>query len=405
MEKKQLISYANVILQVGLNIRRGQRLLIQADVSAQDFVHILTEQAYSLGAGAVYVDYNDPAVQALYVQHADDAALDCYPQWEPDKLQTIIDHDDCVLRLDSPFSELPAPADRAARAAAAKRTALQGYALARLRLQFSCCIAMIPNLNWATIVFPELPPEKALDALWNAVVRCCYADLPDPIAFWREKQNQSKRRADYLSEMQFEALHYVSPKTDLTVKLIPTHFWIAGGAATSSGQYFLANMPSEECATVPDCRSTEGTVYATKPLAYGGGVIENFWFRFEHGNVVEYGAKKGLDLLERILNAGAGATALGEAALVDRTAVIGSFDRLFYNTMYDENAACHVALGQAAPALVRAAQGKSMDEQLEMGINFSTIHVDFMISDAQTDVFGIKNGTEIPLMQAGLWVI
>lgn len=405
MKEQQLISYANVILQVGLNIRPGQKLLIQADVAAQNFVHLITKEAYALGAGAVYVDYNDPAVQALYVKHADDASLDSYPQWEPYKLQTIIDNDDCVLRLDSPFSEDPTPADRLARAAAAKRTALQGYSVARLRLQFSCCIAMIPNKTWAKQVFPELSEEDALDALWDAVMRCCYADLQDPIAFWREKQEQSKRRADYLSQMQFEALHYRSEKTDLTVKLIPTHFWIAGGAATTSGQYFLANMPSEECASVPDCHSAEGIVYATKPLAYGGGIIDKFWFRFEKGQVVAYGAETGLSLLESILNAGDGAKALGEVALVDRTAVIGSFNRLFYNTMYDENAACHLALGQGAPALVRAAQGKSNAEQQQMGINFAAIHVDFMISDEHTDVFGVKDGAEVPLMQGGLWVI
>ena len=404
-----LDKYIDVILEVGLNLQPGERLHIRCQASEWQLARRVTEKAYEKGAGFVSVEWDDDRIDALALKYGDEGLSCAWPEWKNIITRELMDANACVLNLRSPFASAggaQAPVERIMRRQMSRAAANAAFNTRVLEFDLRYCIAEVPNAAWAKKVFPSLDEETALQKLWEAVFHCGYADLNDPVSFWRRKQEEAVRRCEWLNAQEFEALHFKDPHTDLTVGLPPRHIWLEGGVScTSDGVYFLPNIPSEENGGVPLRTGTDGTVRLSKPLVYQGIVIEGVTLRFEHGKVVAFDAESGKEALAGIIHADENACYLGEVALVPENGVIGETGLTFFSTLYDENASCHIALGESFPYQVGGMAGKSREEQIAAGINRSAIHEDLMIGTKEMQVWGLKNGSRTLLLSDGDWQI
>ena len=412
-EHQELLKkYAEAVVRVGLNLRAGQRLIITNATSrgvpppARPFVYEVTKAAYTAGARFVDVIWGDEEMLRLRLQHAPADSFDEYPKWMVHGILDIIKNGDALLSIyaNDPDVYHGLASDRVATMQKAHLENYQEIVVNVARNAMNWCIAAAAAPAWAAKIFPDLQPEEAEEKLWQAIFETTRATHPDPVAAWQEHIQNLKKRASYLQAKNFSALHYKSPNTDFTLGLARGHRWISAQSLAENGIAFTANMPTEEVFTLPDRHRAEGTVTATFPLSYGGTLIEDFSVTFENGRIVKVNAKRNESILQRLVDTDEGSTRLGEVALVPASSPIAKRGHLFYNTLFDENASCHIAIGRGYRFTLTGGKELTEEEFNAAGGNTSLNHVDFMIGSPQMDIDGIReDGKREPVMRQGEW--
>ncbi len=406
---EKLDRLAEVAIKVGLNLKAGQELIMSAPMEALPLARKITEQAYKAGALLVTTLYgDDPSVLARF-QYAQDASFDYAPAWLQDGIANGFRGGAARLAIAGANPALLAKQDPAkvarANVAASKAGKPAMELITRHEINWTIVAAATPE--WAKLVFPGEPEDIAVAKLWEAIFAASRVNVDDPVAEWKEHGERLKKRVDFLNAKRFSALHFKSADgaTDLKVGLADDHLWAGGGTTAGNGVYCQPNIPTEECFTTPHKDRVDGVVRASKPLSHQGTLIENIAVRFEGGKIVEATATAGEDVLNRLISTDDGARRLGEVALVPHNSPIAQSGILFWNTLFDENAASHIALGQAYSTCIIG--GEKMDNAglAKLGANESLIHVDWMIGSADMDIDGITaDGTAEPLMRKGAWV-
>ena len=405
MDREQLVKYAELIVKKGLNIDPGQEVLIVASLDQPEFVRTVAEMCYKAGASRVVTEWADMPLAKLAMTYQSEEKLAEVTTWELAKLKWRADELPARLWLDSDDPDGMAGIDQGKRARAQMKRfpVIKPYRDAAEN-KHQWCIAGVPGIPWAKKVFPVLSAEAAVEKLWAAILHAARAE-GDPLKNWDEHNATIHRRCDKLNAYKFEFLEYRAPNgTDFRVGLMPQGIFAGGCETDLNGRVFNPNIPSEEIFTSPKRGIADGVLVATKPLSYQGSLIEDFSIRFAEGRAVEVRAKRGQEALEKMIAMDAGAPYLGECALIAHDSPISNMGILFYNTLYDENASCHVALGRGFDCCVADYAKYSQDELHEMGVNDSMIHVDFMIGGAELDIDGVTAGGEkVPVFRKGAW--
>ena len=405
MKKTVLREYARLIARVGANVQKGQEVLIYADLDQPEFVKLLVEECYKAKAKEVTVLWDYQPLQKIHTRYQSVKTLGEVKQWQKERQQHYCDVLPCRIHLisEDPDGLKGVNMKKVADARKLSYPILKPYIDKRENKQ-QWCIAAVPGAAWAKKVFPGLPKGKAMEKLWEAILFTSRVN-DDPIAAWEKHNADLKARCDYLNSLGIESLHYTADNgTDLTVGLIAQSRFCGGGDTSLQGIYFNPNIPTEECFISPKRGEAEGIVYSTKPLSYQGQLIENFWMRFEGGKVVESGAEKGAQLLATLIAMDEGAAYLGECALVPERSPIAESGLLFYNTLFDENAACHLAIGMGFADTIVDFQDKSLEECRALGINDSMVHEDFMIGCASMNIDAkTRDGKIVPIFRNGNW--
>ncbi len=406
---EKLDRLAEVAVKVGLGLRAGQEMLMSAPMEALPLVRRITEHAYKAGAVLVTTFYgDDPSILARY-QHAPEASFDYAPVWLQEAIATAFRSGAARLAIAGSNPALLSGQDPAkvSRANVAMSKASKPAMELITRHEINWTIVASATPEWAKLVFPDEPVEEAVSKLWDAIFRASRIDADDPVAQWKEHGARLKARVDVLNAKRFHSLHFRSADggTDLTVGLADDHLWAGGGTTAGNGVYCQPNIPTEECFTTPHKDRVDGVVRATKPLSHQGTLIENISVRFEGGRIIEAKATAGEDVLNRLISTDDGARRLGEVALVPHSSPIAQSGVLFWNTLFDENAASHIALGQAYSTCLIGGEKMNEEELAALGANSSLIHVDWMIGSGAMDVDGVRaDGASEPLMRAGEWV-
>ncbi len=399
-------SFAELIVRVGVNVREGQEVVINAELDQPDFVELVVEECYKAGASDVRVEWSHQPLQLLNVKYRSADGLGEVKDWERERLLYRAKTLPAMIYLESSDPNgLDGMDQEKWGQAIQKRWSVIKPIRDEMENKYQWCIAAVPGKKWASKVFPELPVDEAVEKLWEAILYTSRAD-GDGMSAWREHNADLKRRCDYLNSLGLRRLKYRSSNgTDFSVGLIPEALFLAGAEDTlGSGITYNPNIPSEEVFTSPMRGDAEGIVYSTRPLSYRGVMIENFSIRFEGGKVVEVHAEKNEDALRTMVSMDEGAAMLGECALVPYDSPIRNSGIMFYNTLFDENAACHLALGAGFTSCIRDYDKYSIEECRSMGINDSMIHEDFMIGSHDTDITGITaDGREVPIFRNGGW--
>ena len=411
----RLESYGDLTVKIALNLQPGQRLLVigplmngGVSLEAAPMVRQIAASAYRAGAELVEAIWGDEPLQLTRFRNARRESLGEFSAWLPRALEehTRAGHAVLSIYANDPDLLQHEPTDLAG--ALQRSTSLSVTPFRELvsRNHTNWAVIGAAGAAWAAKVFPELPETEQLSRLWETIVRLCRLDRHDPVAAWQEHLTTLAARRDHLNRRRYAALRYRGPGTDLTIGLPSGHVWMSGASTSRSGIRFVANLPTEEVFTIADRLRVAGTVRATKPLSYGGTLIEDFTLRFEDGRVVSLAAARGEGVLRQLVETDAAAGRLGEVALVPHSSPIAQSGRLFYNTLYDENAASHVALGSAYKFTLADADAMT-DEAFEAaGGNRSAVHVDFMIGSEALDVDGVStDGRAEPVMRCGEWAI
>lgn len=405
MKKSVLRKYAHLIATVGVNVKRGQEVFIYAELDQPEFVRMVAEECYKAGAARVNVEWNDQALACLHTRRRSQKVLSTLTSYELEKWKYQAEVLPCKIYLMSEDPDGMAKVNQK-KVAAAQQAKMKLIKPIRDKMEdrYQWCIAAVPGAAWAKKVFPHLPKGKAIEALWEAILTTSRV-TDDPVAAWEEHNRDLHDRCEYLNGLGIRELHYTSKNgTDFRVRLMDESIFAAGGEYTLTGNYFNPNIPSEEVFTSPKRGEAEGIVYASLPLSYNGQLIENFSVRFENGKAVEVHAERGEDVLREMIAMDEGAAYLGECALVPYASPIRESGILFYNTLFDENAACHLALGRGFGGCVRDHEKYSLDELREKGVNDSIIHVDFMIGTEDLDIDATtKDGRVVPIFRKGNW--
>ena len=407
MKKTSLRSYAKLIARTGVNIEKGQEVMILAGLDQPEFVKMLVEECYRAGAGKVIVDWEYQPLEKLHVRHQSVKTLSHVEKWEEEKFQHYIDALPCRIYLDSedPDGLKGVNIQKMAKGRQGRYKVLKPYR-DQMEGRYQWCIAAVPGKAWAKKVFPDLNPARAVEKLWEVILQCSRV-TDDPMQAWRDHNADLEAKCKYLNDLGVKELRYRAGNgTDFSVGMIPQAEWRGGGETSLTGHFFNPNIPREEVFISPMRGKAEGIVYASMPLSYEGQLIENFSVRFEGGKVVEVKAEKGEDLLRQMVGMDEGAAYLGECALVPYDSPIRNSGILFYNTLFDENAACHLALGRGFIDSIKDYGNYSLEECHEMGINESMIHVDFMIGTEDMEIDAIdKDGNVVPVFRNGNWAI
>jgi len=409
-----LKQYAEAIVKVGLNIRAGQRLIITLAATRgvpyqfAPLVHEVTKAAYAAGAKYVEVIWSDEEMMRLRAEHAPKDSFSEYPTWQVDAILKMIENGDALLSIGGSNPDLLGSLDPE-KVGAMQRTHLQYYSKVSEKVTTNAinwCVVAAAGETWAKKIFPDLDAQTAQQKLWDAIFETTRIDQPDPIAAWETHIVNLRKRAKYLQAKQYTGLHYSAPGTDFTLGLPSGHQWISAQSMAQNGVMFTANMPTEEVFTLPDRNRADGIVTSTFPLSYGGTLIEDFQVTFEKGRIVKISARKGEAALQRLVDTDEGSHRLGEVALVPASSPIAKRGHLFYNTLYDENASCHIAIGRAYRFTLTGGEELTDEEFVSAGGNVSLNHVDFMIGSPKMDIDGIKkDGSREPVMRQGEWAI
>ena len=407
--EKMYDKLAELLVKKGVNVQKDQPVIINASVRDADFVEKVVRYAYEAGAKYVSVEWGDSKISKMAYQYQSMETLSEIPQHMYDKRKCQQDGGACYISIASgkpgEMADVDGEKIRAVNMAYYSKMAdLMSYTMNN---EGQWTIAGVPSLEWAKVVFPDLPDDEAFEKLGDAIFAVTrVTEDNDPIADWNEHDNELIEHAKKLNEYNFEKLHFTSELgTDLYVGLVKDHIWVGGGCTTPKGVYFDPNMPTEEIFCMPLKTGTNGIVYASKPLSYNGKVIKDFWLRFEDGKVVDYDAKEEKEALSILLDFDEGSRYLGEVALVPYDSPISKSGILFFNTLYDENAACHLALGRPYPENIKGGEEMSKEELAAHGANDSMQHNDFMFGTKEMDIDGIKeDGTVVPVFRKGNFV-
>ena len=406
MRKTQLKKYAKLIARVGLNVKKGQSVFIAAGLDQPEFVAMVVEECYKAGASEVYVEWSYQPVDKLSSQYRSLESLSTLAPWAKAKWEYKAQNYSCRLFIESEDPDGMNGVDQAKMSAARRAIypQVKPYRLA-IENKHQWCIAAVPGKAWAKKVFPHLSESKAVEEMWKVILKTSRADGKNPIKAWKEHNADLDARCAYLNALGLKYLVYTSSNgTNLKVELNEDGIFCGGNEKTLKGRVFNPNIPTEEVFTSPKAGAAEGIVYSTKPLSYMGELIDNFSLKFENGKVVEAKAEKGEALLKEMVSMDEGAGMLGECALIPYDSPINQSGVLFFNTLFDENASCHFAMGHGFNECLKGYENYTDEECKQHGINDSMIHVDFMIGARDTSIVGItKDGKEVQIFCGGNW--
>lgn len=402
----KLTKYAELAVKIGVNIQPNQYLYIAASIESAPFVQVVTKIAYEIGAKQVFVDYTDDQITRTRYELAPADSFDFFPPWKVQEREWLAEEGAAFMSIVSQSPDLLSGIDskRIASFQKASGTALNKYRQYVQSDKISWTVIAAPSKQWARKVFPELPEEKQVEALWDAIFKATRADLDNPVEAWAQHNDNLHEKVDYLNNKNYAKLHYTAPGTDLTIELPKGHLWCGAGSINEKGEEFMANMPTEEVFTVPHKDGVNGYVSSTKPLSYGGNIIDNFKLTFENGRIVQVEAAQGEEVLKNLVATDEGSHYLGEVALVPFHSPISQSNILFYNTLFDENASNHLAIGSAYAFCIEGGKSMSSDELKAQGLNESITHVDFMIGSEQMNIDGVTaDGQSEPVFRNGNW--
>ncbi len=405
MKKSVLRKYASLIVNTGIRVAKGQEVIVYAELDQPDFVRMVVEECYRAGASKVTVEWNYQPLTKLHVRYRKLAVLGRVEEWEEARLRHYTEIVPCRIHLisDDPDGLRGINLEKFAKGQQMRYKVTKPYR-DKLQNRDQWCIAAVPGAAWAKKVFPDLPRGRAIERLWEVILQASRVD-DDPNAAWEAHNRDLAARCDYLNSLKIKELEYRSQNgTHLRVGMIPQAIFRGGAERTLQGHICNPNIPSEECFISPMRGKAEGVVYSTRPFSYEGQVIDNFWIRFEEGRAVEVHAEQNEELLKRMISMDEGAAYLGECALVPYESPIRQSGILFYNTLFDENAACHLALGMGFVDTIRDVENYSLEECRKMGINDSMIHEDFMIGSEDLDIDAhTEDGRVVPIFRHGTW--
>lgn len=410
ISEKILKKYAELAVRVGANVQKGQMIVITASVDCAYFARMCVEEAYKAGAGEVQVNWGDELVTKMAYQNESTETLTNIAPWKVEQKKNCIDRKCCFLYIESATPGLLADIDGKKLQAArmARETAFEPFEYYTMGNYGQWSIVAIPTVSWAKKVFPDKPDEEALSALWEAV--CASVRITednDPVAEWEKHNKELHHNCELLNSHNFKSLHFKnSMGTDLSLELVKNHVWMGGCDSAKNGAVFNPNMPTEEAFTMPYKFGVNGRVYASKPLVFQGKMIENFWLDFKDGKVTNYHAEKEQETLKNLIEFDDGSCYLGEVALIPYDSPISKLGILFLNTLFDENASCHLALGESYPDTVKNGTEMKREELNQIGSNYSKIHCDFMFGSADMEITGIgQDGKETAVFKNGNFVL
>ena len=405
MKKTMLRNYARLIAASGVNVQKGQEVFILAGLDQPEFVKMVVEECYRLGASRVVVDWEYQPLQKLHMRYCSLETLGGLTGYQKARWEHYVEKLPCRIYIDSedPDGLRGINQEKMLKSQQMRYPLIKGYR-DEMENKYQWCIAAVPGPAWAKKLFPQLTKHQAMEKLWEAILLTSRV-TEDPVAAWQAHNADLKTRCDFLNSLGIESLHYTSTNgTDFTVGMIPEAEFKGGGDTSLQGIFFNPNIPTEECFISPKKGLAEGKVVASMPLSREGQLIENFWIRFHEGKAVEWHAEKNNQLLTNIITADEGAAYLGECALVPYDSPIRQSGLLFYNTLFDENAACHLALGMGFADTIRDFEHKTLEECRALGVNDSMVHVDFMIGTGDLCIDALtRDGRTVPVFRAGNW--
>ena len=405
MKKTVLRAYARLIARSGVNVQKGQDVIVNASVEQPEFVQMVVEECYKAGARKVVVDFDYQPLSKVNIKYRSMKTLSSLDSYEKARWEYYVEKLPCRIHIvsDDPDGLKGVNQKKMAEASRRRYPIIRGYRDA-IENKYQWCIAAVPGEKWAKKLFPTLSKHQAMEKLWEKILLCSRVD-DDPVKAWEEHNRDLQDRCAYLNGLGIKSLHYTAGNgTDFTVGMIPEAEFKGGGDTSLQGIFFNPNIPTEECFISPMKGVAEGTVFASMPLSYNGQLIENFSIRFEGGKAVEWHAEKNENLLTEMLSMDEGAKYLGECALVPFESPINQSGILFYETLFDENAVCHLALGMGFADTIKDFQNKSLEECRSLGINDSMIHVDFMIGTRDLSIVAETNdGKQVQIFKNGTW--
>lgn len=401
-----LEKYADLAVKVGVNVQPGQTLVVNAALDSAALVRLIVKKAYEVGAKNVVVNWHDDTVNRTKYELAPDEVFSEYPKWRAKELTELAEQGAAFMSIVSSSPDLlkGIKPERIANAQKAAGTALSTYRQYMMSDKVSWTVISAPSVGWAKMVFPDDSEETAVQRLWEAIFKAIRVDTKDPVEAWKQHNSNLHEKVDYLNAKNYKKLHYKAPGTDLTIELPEGHLWVGAGSVNEKGHDFMANMPTEEVFTVPLKTGVNGYVSSTKPLSYGGNIIDHFKITFENGRITDVQAEEGEEILKQLVATDEGSHYLGEVALVPYNSPISQSNILFFNTLFDENASNHLAIGSAYAFCLEGGKKMSKEEQAKHGLNDSLTHVDFMIGSADMDIDGIKaDGSTEAVFRKGDW--
>ena len=404
---KRIENFARLAVEIGVNVKENEDVLITSPVEAPDLARLMTKAAYEKGARKVSINWVDDALTRLAYKYEDQETLNEVPDWQIEKQRyqiaekrsnriSIVSEDPDLLKgLDE---------EKISEAVKSRSLALKDFVKYTMNDIVAWLVSSVPSVKWAEKVFPDLKGKEATDKLWEVILDVCRVEesWEKTKKNWEDHIKTLDEKASFLNDQQFDYVHYKAANgTDLKVELPKDHIWMSAGSTNEKGDRFIPNMPTEEVFTAPKFDGVNGRLVASKPLVYNGVVIDGFEFTFEDGKVVDFDAKEGKETLAKMLESDEGSRYLGEIALVPYDSPISNSGILFYNTLFDENASCHFALGKAYPTCVKGATDLADDEVHKAGLNDSLIHEDFMVGTSDLEIIGYKNGKEVQIFKDG----
>lgn len=407
MNKSFLIKYASLAVNIGVNIQKDNILVISSPIETAEFARLITEEAYKSGAKDVIVHYGDQKLTKIKLENSSLETISNIPEWQAESYNYYARQEACFISISAsdPDGLKGVPVEKIGASQKARTSALKEYFDNSMSNKCRWCILSVPTLSWAKKVFPKVSDDEAMESLWDVIFKTVRVDTENPVNAWKKHNAYLEEKIKFMNNNNFKSVHLKSANgTDLNIELPEGHIWAGGSEGDVNGIPFNANIPTEEVFTLPKKTGVNGIVYSSKPLSYGGNLIDNFSITFKDGKAIDFTAETGYDVLKQMLESDEGAKYLGEVAFVPYNSPISNSKLIFFNTLFDENAACHLAFGRAYESCVKDADKYSEEELEKIGVNNSVIHVDFMIGTSDLEITGInKNGEAIQIFSNGNW--
>ncbi len=409
MTQDSIVKFAKTVLEVGVNLQKDQTLIISTPIHARNVAFTITELAYDMGAKRVIIDYRDPEFKRIRFAKESVESLTSFYDFEIGAKNEFVGTNTARIAIYSEDPEVFAglDADKMGEYDKAFGTLVKPFSEAQMSNGIRWCVVSVPEPKWAKKVFPDLPTAEAEEKLWDMIQKTMMLDTEDPVKAWKDKCETMHRRANFLNDHKFKTMHYKnSLGTDLHVDLMEDSIWMAADEKSQDGLNFMANLPTEEIFSAPHKLGTNGVLYSALPLCYNGNIIDKFRLEFKEGRIINYSAEVGEEFLKSIIETDEGSHYLGEIAIVQYDSPISNLKTLFYNTLFDENASCHFAIGQAYPTCSASGATLKGEELIAHGVNDSLTHEDFMVGTADLSIVGeMQDGTMVDIMKDGNFVI